>query len=84
MMGEPVGDAKPMPSTLHVYVPDVDGMYKRSMDSGAISLREPSDQFYGDRTAGIQDPSGNHWWISTHIEDVTPEEIAIRAQAQAQ
>jgi PhnB protein len=44
------------------------------------SLREPTDQFYGDRTSGVRDPVGNHWWIATDIEDVPPEEMAKRAQ----
>ena len=42
---------------------------------------EPADQFYGDRNAGVKDASGNLWWIGTHKEDVTPEEIMKRAQA---
>jgi uncharacterized glyoxalase superfamily protein PhnB len=41
---------------------------------------EPADQFYGDRNAGVIDPSGNRWWIATHIEDVSPEELARRAR----
>ncbi len=35
--------------------------------------------FYGDRSAGVQDPSGNYWWISTHIEDLSTEELLKRA-----
>jgi hypothetical protein len=42
---------------------------------------EPTDQFYGDRSAGAQDQVGNQWWIATHQEDVPPEEIAKRAAA---
>ncbi len=45
---------------------------------------EPADQFYGDRTAGVKDPSGNRWWIATHVEDVSAEELAQRAQAASQ
>lgn len=40
---------------------------------------EPADMFYGDRNAGVQDPSGNYWWISTHIEDLSTEELLKRA-----
>lgn len=40
---------------------------------------EPGDQFYGDRNAAVKDPSGNHWWIATHVEDVSLEEIEKRA-----
>lgn len=41
---------------------------------------EPEDQFYGDRSAGVTDPVGNHWWIATHIEDVSPEELKKRTE----
>jgi len=87
MMGEPPRNGqpwqKPMPATVHVYVNDVDAAYQRAIQLGAISLREPADQFYGDRSGGVQDASGNQWWISTHIEDVSPEELRKRAQAAA-
>jgi uncharacterized glyoxalase superfamily protein PhnB len=81
MMGEPHGDIKAMPAVLHLYVNDVDATYRRAIDAGATSLREPADQFYGDRSGGVQDASGNQWWISTHIEDVSPEEMKRRAEA---
>jgi len=63
----------------HVYVPDTDAVYRRALAAGAKSLREPKNEFYGDRSAGIEDPAGNVWWLATHIEDVTPEEMARRA-----
>jgi PhnB protein len=81
MMGEPEGSAQPMCGALYLYVHDVDAVYKRALQAGATSTREPADQFYGDRSAGIKDPLGNHWWIATHTEDVPPEEIARRAEA---
>ncbi len=55
-----------MPTALHLYVPDADAVYQRALDAGAASLEEPVDQFYGDREAGIKDPTGNVWWIATH------------------
>ena len=81
MMGEPMGEWKPMPGMLHLYVDDTDSLYKRALQAGATSLREPSDEFYGDRAAGVRDPSGNHWWIATHIEDLSPEELTKRHEA---
>ncbi len=78
MMGEPVGDMTPMPATLYVYVDDPDATYERALKAGAISVREPADQFYGDRNAGVQDASGNQWWMAVHKEDVSPEELARR------
>jgi len=55
-----------MPTALHLYVPDADAVYQRALDSGATSVEEPVDQFYGDREAGVKDPTGNIWWIATH------------------
>ena len=80
MMGEG-GDAKSFPAMLHLYLENVDAVYKRAMEAGAKSLREPADQIYGDRTGGVEDAFGNQWWIATHIEDVSPEEIERRAKA---
>lgn len=54
------------PTSLHLYVPDADAVYHRALEAGATSLEEPVDQFYGDREAGIKDPTSNHWWIATH------------------
>jgi PhnB protein len=81
MMGEAGAEWPAMPASLHLYVPDVDATYKRALETGATSLREPANQFYGDRSAGVKDPSGNMWWLATHVEDVSPEEMKRRAEA---
>jgi PhnB protein len=81
MMGEPQGQWTARPGALYVYVGDVDSTYRRALQAGATSLSEPADMFYGDRNAGVQDPSGNTWWIAKHIEDVSPEELQRRAAA---
>ena len=78
MMGEPTGKWKPMPGSIHLYVNDADATYKRALQAGATSLMEPADQYHGDRYGGVEDPAGNHWWIVTHIEDVSPEDMAKR------
>ena len=80
MVGEATDQWKPMHATVALYVQDADAWYKRALQAGATSVREPSDQFYGDRSAGVKDFAGNHWWIHTHIEDVSPEEIKKRAE----
>jgi uncharacterized glyoxalase superfamily protein PhnB len=59
------GEWQPMPAVLHMYVPDADAVYRRALEAGATSLREPRDEEYGERSAGVKDPSGNHWWIAT-------------------
>ncbi len=62
------------PIALQIYTADCDATYKQSLEAGATSVREPADQPYGDRSAGIKDPSGYRWYISTHIKDVPVEE----------
>lgn len=57
------------------YVEDCDAVYKQALAAGAKSLREPEDQFYGDRSAGVEDPFGFHWWLGTHVKDVSMEEM---------
>jgi PhnB protein len=80
MVGQARDEWKARPSAFYLYVPDCDAWYKRAMQAGAKSLMEPADQFYGDRNAGVEDPAGNYWWIATHIEDVSPDELDRRAQ----
>jgi len=72
---------KPMPCAIHLYVPDTDAVYRRAIEAGGVSLFEPSDMFYGDRSGGVADPSGNQWYIATRQEELTPEELARRAKA---
>ncbi len=84
MMGEFRDGWSPMPGSIYIYVNDTDAVYKRALQASATSLLEPADQFYGDRNAGVRDPVGNIWWIATHIEDVSPEEIEKRAAAHMQ
>ncbi len=79
-MGEPGGEFAPRPGTVHLYVEDCDGEYARAVEAGGTSLMEPSDQFYGDREAGVEDAWGNHWYIATHVRDVSAEEMEKNAQ----
>ena len=83
MMAQAKDPWKPMPSGFYLYVPDTDAAYQAALAAGGISTLEPSDQFYGDRNAGVQDPWGNNWWIATHIEDVDDAEIQRRMAARA-
>lgn len=63
---------------LHLYVENVDLVYASAVAAGARSLQEPADQFYGDRTVGVEDQWSNHWWIATKIEEVSENELARR------
>ena len=69
-MSDAHGPYRPMPSALHLYVPDTDAVYEQALRAGAKSLMPPADQPYGDRSAGVTDPFGNQWFIATHIKDV--------------
>lgn len=61
--------------SLLIYTENCDPMYRRAIAAGAKSEREPADQFYGDRMAGVLDPFGYKWFIATHIKDVSKEEL---------
>ena len=66
------------PVALHISVPDVDAFFDRALAAGATVLRPVEDQFYGDRTGWLSDPSGHRWSISTRIEEVSTEELEKR------
>jgi PhnB protein len=82
MMGGARPDWPAMPCMTHVYVPDVDAAYARALEAGATAIMPPADQFYGDRSGGVRGPDGNLWWMATHVEDVSPEEILRRHEAR--
>jgi PhnB protein len=71
MISEAQGELKPTTTTLHVYVSDVDATYKHALELGAVSVKEPKNEFYGDRAGNVRDKWGNHWSIATHVEDVS-------------
>ena len=66
--------------SIFAYVEDIDSVYKQAIDSGATSLMEPDDMFWGDRFGSVQDPFGHSWTIATHVEDVSPEEMEARSK----
>jgi PhnB protein len=70
------------PVMIHLYVEDVDATVARATEAGAKVTRPVADQFYGDRGGSIEDPFGHKWYVSTHKEDLTPEEIDRRREAQ--
>jgi uncharacterized glyoxalase superfamily protein PhnB len=83
MVGQARDDWKSKSVNLCLYVPDCDAVYKKALTAGAKVVREMATQFYGDRTGGVEDPQGNTWWISTHVEDVSPEEMERRMKVAA-
>jgi PhnB protein len=69
------------PVTMTLYVEDVDAVFTQATDAGATVLGSVKDQFYGDRTGQFEDPFGHRWSVATHVEDVSPEDLAQRAAA---
>jgi PhnB protein len=69
------------PVSIMVYVEDVDRQFKQALAAGGTELRPLTDQFYGDRSGTLKDPFGHSWHLSTHKEDVTPEEMNRRMAA---
>jgi len=66
-----------------LYVPNVDAVVQKAVENGAKALRPIKDQFYGDRSGSILDPFGHMWTVSTHVEDVAPEEMKKRMAAMS-
>ena len=68
------------PVSLVLYVEKVDEVWKRALEAGANQIRPLENQFYGDRMGTLEDPFGHVWSLATHIEDVSPEEMARRSE----
>ena len=72
------------PVSLMIYVEDVDRIFRQALAAGAKELRPVVDQFYGDRSGTLLDPFGHTWTVSTHVEDVSEEEIHRRMEKMMQ
>jgi len=70
--------------TLHLYVSDVDALFRRAVDAGAVVLMPVADQFWGDRYGILRDPFGHRWSIASRIEDLSPRALQKRASNWAQ
>jgi PhnB protein len=66
------------PTSLFIYVEDVDATIEKAVKLGAVQKRAPQNQFYGDRDAHVIDPFGHAWTVATHVEDVAPDELMRR------
>jgi PhnB protein len=69
------------PVHIYLYVEDCDATFGRAIAAGAKEILPLKDQFYGDRSGGIKDPYGHIWYIATHKEDLSHDEIERRAAA---
>lgn len=74
----PKDEALPLVS-IYLYVEDAVALAAQAIAAGAQEIYPVTDKFYGNREGGVRDPFGITWWIATHIEDLTPEEIGQRA-----
>lgn len=81
MLADASEEWKPTKTLLHLYVENADEIYQKALDANAVSIKEPADQPYGDRSAAVRDSFGNIWGIATHIEDVSEEEMKRRMSA---
>jgi uncharacterized glyoxalase superfamily protein PhnB len=65
----------------HYYVENCDQVFAQGLANSCSVLQPMAEQFYGDRSGSLLDPWGNHWYIASHLEDLTREEIQQRAAA---
>jgi PhnB protein len=88
MLAEPCGESGGLTASqsvngvavgLHLYVEDCDQIYAQAIAAGATQVSPLQDQFYGDRSGTVKDPFGNLWFVSTHKEELSVEEIRARA-----
>jgi len=84
MIGQARDEWHPEKANLVVYVPDCESIYQKALAAGGTVVRALETHPYGDRSGGVKDPQGNTWWISTHVEDIAPEEMERRMKAAAQ
>ncbi len=68
--------------TLYLQVEDVDAVVAQAEQAGAMVLRVPADQSFGERTATVQDPFGHRWMLATVKEVLTGEEMQKRWEAE--
>jgi PhnB protein len=68
-------------ATIHLHVENADEMFAHALEAGAKALREPKDQFYGERSGTVRDPFGHEWLLGHSIEEVTPDEMQRRYDA---
>jgi len=68
--------------SVFLYVEDVDSAFARATKAGAKTDMSPQDMYWGDRFCKLTDPFGHKWMLSSHVEDVSQEEVVTRASAQ--
>ncbi len=83
MIGRTDKKENALPAMVHVYVADCDDRYQAALAAGAESIMAPSDQIYGDRSAGVRSQNGVSWWIGSQAETIDSDEVQRRLLQQA-
>ncbi|MDX1396694.1 MAG: VOC family protein [Gemmatimonadota bacterium] len=84
MLGEPMGEFRAMPASIYLRVDDCDATYARALGAGGVSAMEVMTMAHaGERYGGVIDPSGNIWWVASHVEDVSWSEQQRRIDSVA-
>jgi PhnB protein len=65
---------------LYLYLENADEVFGTAIEAGGIEIMPVADQFYGDRSGTLKDPFGHVWFVATHTQDLTPDEIRRRAE----
>jgi len=80
MIADTMEGMEPQTAMLYLYLEDADIVFKKAIAAKATSIQEPKTEFYGDRAGAVRDEWGNVWWIATHVEDVSPDELERRSK----
>jgi PhnB protein len=80
MISDTMEGMPPHTAMLYLYLENADETYKKAIKAKATSISEPKTEFYGDRAAAVKDASGNTWWMATHVEDVSEDELQRRSK----
>lgn len=67
MFADAAGSYQPMPINLHVYVPDVDAVFRKAVAAGGTVVQEPKQKDDPDKRGGVTDPTGITWWIASQV-----------------
>jgi PhnB protein len=68
MLADAIDGWPAVPAYVHVYVADVEAIYRRALAAGAKSIMEPAKKDDADKRGGVQDPGGTTWWLATQVE----------------
>lgn len=83
MIGQQTENIPSSPGMNYVYVDDVDEVYETAVKEGAVSIVPPTDQVYGNRECGFNDPYNNTWWVAETITNDEPVSLSVRPYLMA-